>query len=401
MKIIAKQSKKPRLTSVKLALLLFVIITGVCQSILVANYYRALSSSSDNTVTLSDNIRNSTSIKPIIPPTATTTYKKTDVIVYLAQFDTHHSSYGAAQEVDAKNYPSPSINSTGISSPVSKLNKSLDLLNTNYISQHPADILIFYDYTHPPTEQIRIVLQKHYPHIQFRPLNETYWSLPYNLQEWQLIKWKRPAFSVGYRLMMRWFAILLWKYLDTEGYTHVMRLDDDSYILSPITFNIFDYMRTNNKRYGFRQPVYEDGGNHFHAVVNQYLIDKNPSSTSFKYFEDLYKKDRGVSFYNNFFIADISFFLSPPASDLLRIIDESKLIFTQRTGDLVIHSAVVRLFLPPNQIHWFRDFTYEHMTLCNIKGRPKCGPFVHRMEEYLEELDIPMMSGESLLLNMY
>ena len=176
--------------------------------------------------------------------------------------------------------------------------------------------------------------------------------------------------------MMRWFAILLWQYLDNEGYTHVMRLDDDSYILSPITFNIFDYMRTNNKRYGFRQPVYEDGGNHFHAVVNQYLID-NPSST-FKYFEDLYKKDRGVSFYNNLFIADISFFLSSPASDLLRVIDESKLIFTQRTGDLVIHSAVVRLFLPPNQIHWFRDFTYEHMTLCNIKGRPKCGPFIPR-----------------------
>jgi hypothetical protein len=82
-----------------------------------------------------------------------------------------------------------------------------------------------------------------------------------------------------------------------------------------------------------------------------------------------------VGFYNNFFIADISFFTSPPASTLLRIIDESKLIFTHRLGDLVIQSAVVRLFLRPAEVHWFRDFTYEHMTLCR---NDKCGYLVRK-----------------------
>eukprot|EP01082_Thalassiosira_pseudonana_P005967 g5704.t2 g5704 contig2:1119060-1119524(-) len=65
--------------------------------------------------------------------------------------------------------------------------------------------------------------------------------------------------------------------------------------------------------------------------------------------------------------------MSPPASVLLNTIDMSKLIYTQRTGDLVIHSTVARLFLRPKEIHWFRDFTYEHMTLCR---KEKCGPFV-------------------------
>ena len=61
-------------------------------------------------------------------------------------------------------------------------------------------------------------------------------------------------------------------------------------------------------------------------------------------------------------MADISFFTTEPVKGLLQVIDESNLIYTQRTGDLVIHSTVVRLFARPDQIQWFRDFTYEHMS---------------------------------------
>jgi len=175
--------------------------------------------------------------------------------------------------------------------------------------------------------------------------------------------------------MMRWFAVLIWSYLDAEGYTHCMRLDDDSYILSKIEYNLFDYMRDNNKRYAFRQPVYEGGGEEFDGVIDEYLVEHSNNSMS-RELIDLYRQDRGVGFYNNFFIAEVSFFLSPPASTLLRVIDESKLMFTHRTGDLVIQSAVVRLFLSPDQVHWFRDFTYEHMTLCS--GRDKCGMTIYK-----------------------
>ncbi len=81
-----------------------------------------------------------------------------------------------------------------------------------------------------------------------------------------------------------------------------------------------------------------------------------------------YDQNRDLGFYNNWFIADISFFLTPPASDLLRTIDESRIMYVERTGDLVVHSTLVRLFLRPSQIHWFRDFTYEHMTLIGLEG---------------------------------
>jgi hypothetical protein len=77
---------------------------------------------------------------------------------------------------------------------------------------------------------------------------------------------------------------------------------------------------------------------------------------------ETYNRNREMAFYNNWFIAEIAFFRTPPVSLLLDIIDKSKIIYTDRTGDLAIHSTVVRLFLRPDQINYFRDFTYEHMS---------------------------------------
>ena len=57
--------------------------------------------------------------------------------------------------------------------------------------------------------------------------------------------------------MMQFYAVRIWPFLNELGYTHVMRLDDDSYIYSKIVYNLFEFMRVNEKRYGFRQPVME------------------------------------------------------------------------------------------------------------------------------------------------
>lgn len=135
----------------------------------------------------------------------------TDVIVYLAQFK-HHSSYGVQ-------YDANHVALTGIS----KLNKSLDLLYTNYVHHFPScHVLIFHDAQDVPTDAQRAILSKNRPQVQFRQLDGKWWELPYGLQERDRWRWKRTGFSVGYRHMMRWFAILIWEYLDLEGYTHVM-----------------------------------------------------------------------------------------------------------------------------------------------------------------------------------
>ena len=79
-----------------------------------------------------------------------------------------------------------------------------------------------------------------------------------------------------------------------------------------------------------------------------------------------------MGFYTNWFMAEVAFFTTPPASQLLQFLDRSLRIYTDRTGDLTIQSTVVRLFLPPEQISWVRDFTYEHTTVSGAGPQRGC-----------------------------
>ena len=73
-------------------------------------------------------------------------------------------------------------------------------------------------------------------------------------------------------------------------------------------------------------------------------------------------------FYNNFFVADLEFFQSPNVTAFLRFIDRQGHIFRRRLGDLMIHSMAVYAFAPPERIHRFLDFTYEHSTRNKTDG---------------------------------
>lgn len=182
----------------------------------------------------------------------------TDVIVYLAQFG-HHSSYG--KQTDGK------VQITG----ASKLEKSLDSLYTNYVDHFPCDVIVFYGEDNEPDAELFKKLQQGRPRLQFRQLNGKWWSLPHGLKEEDRKDWFLPAYSVGYRHMIRWYAYLIWFYLTDLGYTHVMRMDNDSYIHSTLRYNLFDYMRKNNKRYGFRQPCTDKTGEYsLRRVVTQF-----------------------------------------------------------------------------------------------------------------------------------
>ena len=240
-------------------------------------------------------------------------------------------------------------------------------MHTNYLNEFPCDVIIFYESSSPPTREVQEELRIDLPYLQFRELNGTWWELPYGLEAKYHHKWKRPKYSIGYRHMIRWFAVLMWRYLENEGYSHVMRMDDDSYIHSKIQYNLFEHMRTHKRKYGFRQPVRDSAvGKGYDAVVSEYLTNHSNATTQDR-IDAYYNVSRRVGFYNNFFIADVSFFTGEPVKGLLQAIDESKLIYTQRTGDLVIHSTAVRLFARPDEVQWFRDFTYEHMTLCRME----------------------------------
>lgn len=272
---------------------------------------------------------------------------RSKAIVYLAQ--KVHSSYGR--------------DSFG------NLLRSLELLDRNYLSTNMShveavDIFIFHTGDFNSTDLA--TLEGHIPRgrgaILLVDLSETkYWSRPTHQlgdrpEDWYA--W--PLFSEGYRRMMHWFAIDIWDFFSTYNnnsgcsYRYILRLDEDSYIHSPIRYDMFDYMLHNGYVYGFRMCAYEM---QVTQRMSKLWMKKNQNFTPQRLL-DL----EMCGFYNNFFIADLQFFTSKSVQSFLHFIDRQGHIYRRRLGDLMIHSMAVYWFAKQESIHRFLDFSYEHGT---------------------------------------
>jgi hypothetical protein len=277
-----------------------------------------------------------------------------NAIVYLAQ--KKHSSYGR--------------DSYGM------LLKSLDLVHKNYLSlgnhANNTDLIIFHTADFNNTD---LILLESYFGTEFLRLvylvdvsNTSYWRRPYwhehddPATQWALY----PTFSEGYRRMMHFFAIDVWRFLLHYGkekgcmYEYIMRLDEDSYLHSPIEYDVFDYMKQHDFYYGFRMCAYE-----MQVAENVWSMwrGKKNSPEPFRDFDP-----NMCGFYNNLFVAKLSFFQSSPVRKFLRFINKSGAIYRLRLGDLAIQSMTVYAFAPPEKIHRFLDFTYEHGTIEKKSG---------------------------------
>lgn len=253
--------------------------------------------------------------------------------------------------------------------------QSLDLVHKNYLSLNDhkdnTDLIIFHtaDFTQ---NDIEIFGQKYGNDfknlLQLVDLQDTkYWTRPHwhkddNMQKW----YAYPLFSEGYRKMMHWFAIDIWQYFadyaKTTGceYEYVMRFDEDSFLHSPIKYDVFDFMKRNDYYYGFRLCSYEmQVTQRIWKLWRQHKGSPEP-------IRDVDLEMCGV--YNNFFVAKISFFQSSAVQKFLRFVDRQGLIYRRRLGDLMIHSMTIYAFAPSEKIHRFLDFSYEHATVDKNTG---------------------------------
>ena len=81
--------------------------------------------------------------------------------------------------------------------------------------------------------------------------------------------------------MVSFFTMGLWGVVASLGYTHVMRLDEDSYLWSPIAYNIFDFMHERQLDYAYRlggwerphETRYSGDMDVFHSVVRNYMLE--------------------------------------------------------------------------------------------------------------------------------
>jgi len=167
--------------------------------------------------------------------------------------------------------------------------------------------------------------------------------------------------------------------MQSLGYEYVMHLDDDSFFLSKVPYNIFHFMRENQFEYAYRNICRESGetGSKWFDFIQQSLKDSNissigwiletciPSKISEPNSIEQYTYENcgeGFGFYNNFFVAKISVFLRSDIQLFLNAVDESGNMYKYRWNDLIIQSQAVQLFIPQDRIHRFVGFGYAHFS---------------------------------------
>lgn len=284
-------------------------------------------------------------------------------IVYLTQ-GARHSSYGQSTHA--------------------QLHKSVQLLYENYNRAQRDDVVFLHTGDVQPDAQ-RSVLQLCGPEARFVTLAKHHFQLPADVDP-KSKAWLWPnKFSAGYRHMVRFFTVGIWEVAESLGYAFVMRFDDDAYLLSPIPYNIFTFMAARKIEYGFRLTSWESGDpapkGQFHAFVRTFAIDRKisprwglsqacPDGRIDRFMAD--RCGQLYTIYNNFFVANVSFWRSPAVQDFVRHVDASRTIYNNRWGDALWHSVALQLFMPREQLWMFDDFAYEHTSrkIYLYRGRP-------------------------------
>jgi alpha 1,2-mannosyltransferase len=271
------------------------------------------------------------------------------------------------------------------------LERSLDLLFKNYNDEFQHDVLIFHEGDFTEAEELEIADGRKTIKFVEVHLGPPDFLSPSEIPDvW--VSSNGSRFGVGYRNMIRFYAVSIFDILHEIGYEWVLRLDDDSFLHSRIEYNLFDYMAKNGYEYGYRVDTRdsETTAIGFGDAVLAYLAAENVTPTFFwehvVYKPKVHLKNiiraalmrvrphrryrmRPIlqydlwGYYNNFFITKIAFWRRRDVQAFIRHFDRIGGWYKYRWGDLIFQSATVQIFLDKDQVHKFTDWTYEHATI--------------------------------------
>lgn len=181
----------------------------------------------------------------------------------------------------------------------------------------------------------------------------------------------------SYRHMCRFEAGFFWQNPLLDEYNWYWRVEPGIQIYCDLDYDLFEYMETNNKTYGFTISLYE-----FQKTIptlwqeTKDFMQKHPEYVAKDNLMDFISNDGGNTynlchFWSNFEIASLDFFRSQAYRDYFDHLDKSGGFFYERWGDAPVHSLAVALFLPKDQVHYFEDVGYNHgvYTQCPLNAK--------------------------------
>jgi len=166
-----------------------------------------------------------------------------------------------------------------------------------------------------------------------------------------------PVKARGYRHMCHFFGNDIFFRRELADYDYYMRLDDDSFILSPLRYNVFERMREQGYSYAYRVRMNDrphvcvgmgDVIERYFAVTPHAGKCKMPPP---------YRV-----YYTNFEICDLKWFRDDPWQRYFAAIDRAEGIWRHRWGDAPIRYYGVKNLLPDEKIWQVLDLHYHHQS---------------------------------------
>lgn len=218
--------------------------------------------------------------------------------------------------------------------------------------------------------------------------------------------------SLSYRHMCRYQSGFFYRHELLKDYDYYWRVDTDITVFCDIQYDIFKFMRENNKKYGFILSVTEymetipslwDTVNKFAAKYPQH-INKNNLKKFIS--NDDGKTYNGCHFWTNFEVGSLNFWRSQAFTDFFNYLDQSGGFFYERWGDAPVHSIAASLLLDQNEIHFFDgvgffhpnflscpyedDIRVQNQCTCNPSGDHTWWTYYFCTRKYFSSKDIPL-----------
>jgi alpha 1,2-mannosyltransferase len=144
-------------------------------------------------------------------------------------------------------------------------------------------------------------------------------------------------------------------------YEYYWRVEPSIELYCDIDYDVFKYMKDNNKKYGFTLSLYEyietiptlwESVKRFMKEHPEHIAENNAMGFLSDDGGNTYNK---CHFWSNFEIGNLDFWRGKAYTDFFNKLDRDGGFFYERWGDAPVHSIGASLLLPKDQIHFFND----------------------------------------------
>lgn len=240
--------------------------------------------------------------------------------------------------------------SRGDDKTVEDLVYSLNLLFQNFLKLHPYNVIVFVEKDFPESYRSRIQ-EMFKERVSFKEIK---------FRDPEPIILDKSGFPWSYRNMSDFLYRGILSHL--EGYDWYWRLDTDSFITSPIKYDVFQVLEQKKAVYGYvtkcqdAPEACEGAGEFFYQCCHRLNI--HPKSI-----KHLLNADGSYNrwlYFNNFEIRSLAHMRQIYVQRIIDEVVKSDNIYKYRWGDHVCITFTLAMTALPESIHQFTDIGYTH-----------------------------------------